>query len=118
MRRLATMAALPMCLLALDAVAEKEGNWHGTITPSCRCRQAPTLLAAWPPAVGFAIWRATWFRAFRPSATSCFGYRSLSDLEKSRDKTHRAHVYESDPYLFYGYDWDFAEDGGGGTVSA
>jgi len=37
------------------------------------------------------------------------GYWALSDLERNGDKVHRSAVYESDPYLFYGYDWDFAE---------
>ena len=37
------------------------------------------------------------------------GYWALSDLEKKHDSGHRTSVYESDPYLFYGYDFDFAE---------
>ena len=37
------------------------------------------------------------------------GYWALSDLEKKHDSGHRSSVYESDPYLFYGYDFDFAE---------
>ncbi len=38
-----------------------------------------------------------------------FGYWALSDFEKRSDSGHRAAVYESDPYLFYGYDCEFAE---------
>ena len=38
-----------------------------------------------------------------------FGYWALSDLGRGGDKSHRSYVYESDPYLFYGYDWDIAD---------
>ena len=37
------------------------------------------------------------------------GYWALSDFEKRSDSGHRASVYESDPYLFYGYDFEIAE---------
>ena len=37
------------------------------------------------------------------------GYWAQSDFENRRDSGHRSTVYESDPYLFYGYDWEFAE---------
>ncbi|MBR4260279.1 MAG: hypothetical protein IKQ17_14705 [Kiritimatiellae bacterium] len=37
------------------------------------------------------------------------GYWSLSDLGGSGDRSRRSYVYESDPCLFYGYDWDFAD---------
>ena len=37
------------------------------------------------------------------------GYWALSDFEKRADSGHRASVYESDPYLFYGYDFEIAE---------
>ena len=36
------------------------------------------------------------------------GYWALSDLKRQRDSGHRSAVYESDPYLLAGYDWDFA----------
>ena len=37
------------------------------------------------------------------------GYWALSDIEKPENKHRRSNLYESDPYIFYGYDWDFAE---------
>ena len=37
------------------------------------------------------------------------GYWSLSDLGDGGDRNRRSYVYESDPCLFYGYDWDFAD---------
>ena len=37
------------------------------------------------------------------------GYWAQSDFENRRDSGHRSTVYESDPYLFYSYDWDIVE---------
>ena len=37
------------------------------------------------------------------------GYWAMSDIEPSSPRTHRSYIYESDPYVFYGYDWHFAD---------
>lgn len=109
MRRFATMAALPMCLLALDAVAEKEGNWARDYYTELSVSSSPYSLGSVSASRWVCYLEGDVVQSLSSFGHVLLGYWSLSDLEKSRDRTHRAHVYESDPYLFYGYDWDFAE---------
>ena len=109
MRRLKTMTALALCLLAVDAVAEEEGDWSRSCYAELSVSSRLYSLGSVPASHVVCYLEGDAVLRLSSCGHILLGYWSLSDLERTDDRTHRSAVYESDPYLFYGYDWDFSE---------
>ena len=90
-----------------DAFAEKEGDWSRGYYAELSTSSYLFSLG------GVRADRAVWYLEgdIIQRLSSCghilLGYWALSDIEKPENKGRRSNIYESDPYIFYGYDWDF-----------
>ena len=94
--------------LASDALAETDGwgrTWYADVSAASYLYSLGSVRA------NHAVWMMEGDLVQRLSSAGhiLIGYWALSDLGRGGDKTHRSYVYESDPYLFYGYDWDIAD---------
>ena len=102
-------AAVFSVLLAFcfDALAEKEGDWSRGYYAELSTSSYLFSLG------GVRADRAVWYlegdiiQRLSSYGHILLGYWALSDIEKPENKGRRSNIYESDPYIFYGYDWDF-----------
>lgn len=92
---------------ATDAFAEKEGDWSRGYYAELSSSSYLFSLG------GVRADRAVWYlegdiiQRLSSYGHILLGYWALSDIEKPENKGRRSNIYESDPYIFYGYDWDF-----------
>lgn len=109
MKFLRAITILVASLLTLTASAEKEGDWsrgyYAELSASYYLFSLGSVRA------DHSVWSMEGDVIQRLSSFGhiLLGYWAMSDLTDSGDKSHRSTMYESDPYLFYGYDWEFAE---------
>ncbi len=95
-------------MLAANVFAEPGGwgrDWYADVSASTYLYSLGSVRA------NHAVWMMEGDVVQRLSSFGhvLFGYWALSDLGRTGDRSHRSYVYESDPMLMYGYDWDFAE---------
>lgn len=95
-------------MLAANVFAEPGGwgrDWYADVSASTYLYSLGSVRA------DHAVWMMEGDVVQRLSSFGhvLFGYWALSDLGKTGDRSHRSCVYESDPYLLYGYDWDVAD---------
>ena len=104
-------AALFLVIFAfsLDVSAEKDGDWSRGYYAELSASSYLFSLG------GVRADRAVWYlegdviQRLSSYGHILIGYWALSDIEKPQNKGRRSNLYESDPYIFYGYDWDFAQ---------
>ena len=102
----AVMAA--SALFASNVLAETDGwgrEWYADVSVASYLYSLGSVRA------NHAVWMTEGDVVQRLSSAGHvqFGYWALSDLGRTGDRMHRSYVYESDPSLMYGYDWDIAE---------
>ena len=102
------LPSIVVCICTVNAVAETDAlgrEYYAEISASSKLFSLGSVRA------DHAVWMMQGDAVQRLSGFGhvLLGYWTLSDWEKRRDSGHRSAVYEFDPYLFYGYDWDFAE---------
>ena len=100
--------AAAFALLSARCAAETDGwnrGWYADISASSYLYSLGSVRADHP------VWMMEGDVVQRLSLLGhvLVGYWALSDLGRHGDRSHRSGVYESDPYLFYGYDWNFAD---------
>ena len=107
-RGLNTVLAALFALIATTALAEDDDwgrDYYADISASSQLFSLGSVRA------DHAVWmmEADFVQRLSSFGHVLLGYWSLSDLGGSGDGSRRSYVYESDPCLFYGYDWNFAE---------
>lgn len=99
------------CVFAiLSASAETEGDWSQSFYTSIEVSSAFFSLGrvcSEPPPWYYEV---DFVQRLSSFGHILVGYWSASDLDNGNPSVHRAFIYESDPYLFYGYDWKISED--------
>ena len=107
-RAVSAFFAASFAFVATSASAEDDGwgrDYYADISASSQLFSLGSVRA------DHSVWMMEADFAQRLSAFGhvLLGYWSLSDLGGSGDRSRRSYVYESDPSLFYGYDWNFAD---------
>lgn len=97
------------CVFSIDTFAEKDCDWS-------RGYYAEMSVSSYMFSLGSvrsdcAVWylEGDIVQNLSSFGHILLGYWALSDIEKPKIKNRRSALYESDPYIFYGYDWNFAE---------
>ena len=109
MTSLRAAAAVSVFAFFPDAFAERAGDWscgyYAEVSASSYMFSLGSVRA------DQAVWYLEGDVVQRLSSYGhvLLGYWALSDIEKPRNKGRRSNLYESDPYVFYGYDWEFAQ---------
>lgn len=102
-------ALLVSCAMVFSVAAEKQGVWSQDYYVELAA--CSSLYSLGSVRADHAVWSVEGDVIQRLSSYGhiLLGYWAMSDLTESADKSHRSTIYESDPYLFYGYDWDLAD---------
>ena len=108
LRLLKAVAAAALVLASSGAKAEPGGwerDWYADVSVSSYLYSLGSVRA------DHSVWMMEGDVVQRLSSFGhvLFGYWALSDLGRTGDRSHRSYVYESDPYLLYGYDWAIAD---------